>query len=109
MQHAQKIGKGRWFLERLNAEFKNAEKRVPGASQFSKCRVELVIRWLRSGFWLMSDDLIARFLYVSREAIRIAVKELQLVKHHDTARAPIIKGLDENGVILFRQGYPTTS
>jgi hypothetical protein len=108
MLHAERIGKGRWFFERLHAEFKNAEKRVPGASQFSKGRVELVIRWLRSGFWLMSDDLIARFLYVSREAIRKSVKELQLVKHHDTGRAPIIKGLDENGMILFRQGYPAT-
>jgi hypothetical protein len=117
VQHAQRIGKAEWFFDRVAAELKNAKKRkkrVLGAPQVNKFRVFLAATWLRSGLWLMSDDLIARVLPKpvagnSRQAITRAVKELGLVKHPDTARKPIVKGLGDGGVFIFREGYPPKS
>jgi hypothetical protein len=107
IQHAQKIGKGQWFIEKLAAAFKNAAKRVPGASEFSRLRASLARYWLYNLFWLMPDALIARLAHVSREAIRKAISELKLVKHAGTARgAPVVKGLAGDGRFIFREGYP---
>ena len=72
-------------------------------------RAQVVARWMQNGFWLMSDDLIARIACVSRQTITKAVKELALIKHRDSARRPIVKGVDENGVFIFREGYPLKS
>ena len=96
VRHAQRIGKAEWFFDRVAAELKNAKKRVPGAPQFNRFRAYLATIWVRSGLWLMPDDLIARVLPMpyagfSRQAISRAVKELGLVKHPDTARDPIVK------------------
>jgi len=108
LQYAQRIGETEsyLFIERLADELKNAKKRVPGASEFSEFRARLTTFWMQHGFWLMSDDLIARLTHVSRQAVAKAVKELKLTKHPDTARAPIVKGLDEKGRFVFREGYP---
>jgi hypothetical protein len=111
VQHAQKIGKGEWFIDRVAVELKNAKKRVPGAPQFNEFRAFLAVTWVKFGFWLMPDDLIARvlpkpFAGFSRQAITRAVNELGLVKHWDTEREPIVKGLGEGGVFVFRRGYP---
>ena len=65
----------------------------------------------------MSDDLIARVATTiklkpdgcNRQTITRAVKELGLVKHPDTARAPVVKDLGDKGVFVFRQGYPPPS
>jgi hypothetical protein len=59
----------------------------------------------------MPDDLIARvlpkpFAGFSRQAITRAVEELGLVKHADTARDPVVKGLGDGGEFIFRKGYP---
>jgi hypothetical protein len=110
MQHARKIGKAEWFFHRIAVELKNAKKRVPGAPQFNEFRAFLAATWVGLGFWLMPDDLIARvlpkpFAGFSRQAITRAVRELGLVKHPDTARDPIVKGLGDGGVFLFREGY----
>jgi len=114
VQHAQRIGKAEWFFDRVAADLKNAKKRVPGAPQFNPFRAFLATTWVRSGLWLMPDDLIARVLPMphagfSRQAITRAVKELGLVKHPDTARAPIVKGLGPGPVFIFREGYPPKS
>ena len=106
IKHAQKMGKGAWFMGRLLAEFENAGKRIPGAQQFSQVRFKLVACWMRFAFWLMSDGVIAGILHVSREAIRKAVKELKLIKHPETEQAPIVKGMDTDGRFIFREGYP---
>jgi len=106
MLHAQKIGKAQWFIERLTDELKNARKRVPGAAQFSRFRALLVRTWMHYGFWLMSDNLIARLTHVSRPAVAKAVKELALVKHRDSVGRPIVKSLDKDGRFVFREGYP---
>ena len=114
VQHAQRMGEAEWFFDRVAAELKNAKKRkkrVPGAPQVSQLRALLAATWLRYGLWLMPDDLIARVLPMpaggcSRQAITRAVKELGLVKHPDTARAPIVKDLGPGGVFIFREGYP---
>jgi len=97
------------FIQRLADELKNAKRRVPGAVEFSEFRAQLAKLWMREGLWLMSDDLIARIANVSRQGVAKAVKELRLVKHPDTPRAPIVNGLDENGVFIFREGYPPKS
>jgi hypothetical protein len=109
--HAQKMGEAEWFFDRVAAELRNAKKRVPGAPQFNQLRAFLAAAWLRNGLWLMPDDLIARVLPMpvggyNRQTISKAVKELGLVKHPDTARAPIVKygGLDV--MFIFREGYP---
>jgi hypothetical protein len=115
VQHAQNIGKAEWFFDRAAAELKNAKKRVPGAPRFNQCRAFLATTWLRCGWWLMQDHLIARLLpkpctgFSSRQAITRAVKELGLVKHPDTARAPRVKDLGPGGVFIFREGYPPKS
>jgi hypothetical protein len=114
VQHAQRIGKAEWFFGRVAAELKNAKKRVPGAQQCNEFRAFLATVWLRYMLWLMSDALITRVLRgraagYSRQAITRAVKELGLVKHPDTARAPIVKDLVEPGVFIFREGYPPKS
>ena len=117
LQYAQHINKADWFVKRLDAEFNNAKKRVPKAPQFNQFRALIITEWVHYGFWLMSDDRIARIATTiklkpdgcNRQTITKAVKELGLVKHQDTARAPIVKGLGKNGVFVFRQGYPTTS
>lgn len=114
VQHAQRIGKAEWFFDRVAAELKNTKKRVPGAPQFSEFRAFLAAVWLRYGLWLMPDALIARVLPKphagnTRQTITKAVKELGLVKHPDTALAPIIKGLDDTGAFIFRKGYPPKS
>ncbi len=113
-QYARQIGKLNWFNKRLAAELHNATKRVPDAQQFNQFRAQLVMNWLRYGYWLMSDHLIASvlpkpFAGYSRQAITKAVKELELVKYPDTARALIVKGLGQGGVFVFRQGYPPAS
>jgi hypothetical protein len=117
LQYAQHINKADWFIKRSNAELNNAKKRVPGAPQINEFRTLIVVNWVLYGFWLMSDDLIARVATTiklkpdgcNRQTITKAVKELGLVKHQDTARAPIVKSLGKNGVFVFRQGYPPTS
>ena len=116
VQHAQKIGKAEWFFDRVAAELKNAKKRkrAPGAPEFNEFRAFLATTWLRYGLWLMPDALIARVLpkpYAgyTRQTITRAVKELGLVKHPDTARDPIVKGLGESGAFIFREGYPPKS
>jgi hypothetical protein len=38
MQHAQRIGRGEWFIDRVAVELKNAKKQVPGAPQFNEFR-----------------------------------------------------------------------
>jgi hypothetical protein len=114
INHAQKIDKAESFIERLTAELKNAKKRVAGAPQFNQFRAVLTERWVRYGFWLMSDDLIARVVTTiklkpdgcNRQTITRAVKELRLVKHRDTARQPIVNDLGEGGMFIFREGYP---
>ena len=110
VQHAQKMGEAEWFFGRVAAELKNAKKRVPGAPQFNRFRAFLATTWVRSGLWLMPDHLIARILPMphagfTRQTISRAVKELGLVKHPDTARAPIVKGLGPGPVFIFREGY----
>jgi hypothetical protein len=111
LQYAQQVGKTQayLFIARLADELKNARKRVPGAPQFSEIRARLVGMWVRSGFWLMSDDLIARIAHVGRQAVAKAVKELELVKHRDTKQRPIVKGLGEDSRFVFREGYPPKS
>jgi hypothetical protein len=114
VQLAQGMGKAEWFFDRVAADLKNAKKRVPGAPQFNRFRAFLATSWVRAGLWLMPDDLIARVLPMphagcSRQAITKAVKELGLVKHPDTARAPIVKGLGPGPVFIFREGYPPKS
>ena len=109
-QYAQHIGKVDWFSKRLPAELHNATKRVAGAHQFNDFRAMIATHWLRFGLWLMSDDLIARvlpkpFAGCTRQAITRAVKELGLLKHPETARAPVVKDLRERGVFVFREGY----
>jgi hypothetical protein len=112
LQYAQHINKADWFIKRLSTEFNNAKKRVPDAPQFNQFRTQIVVVWLRYGFWLMSDDLIARTATTiklkpdgcNRQTITKAVKQLGLVKHQDTARAPIVKGLGKNGVLIFKDG-----
>jgi hypothetical protein len=116
LQYAQRIGETEsyLFIERLADELKNAKKRVPGAPQFNWFRALLARCWMRNGFWLMSDDLIARRVTTirlkpdgcNRQTITKAVKELGLVKHQDTARAPIVKGFGKDGALIFREGYP---
>jgi hypothetical protein len=117
VQHAQKIGKAEWFSERLAEETKNAKIRVRGAPWFNRFRALLVNSWLSHGFWLMSDDLIARVVQTlkfkptgcTRQTITKAVKELGLVKHPDTARKPIVKDIGTGGKFIFREGYPPQS
>jgi hypothetical protein len=111
LRYAQQIGRTEAYLfcERLVDELKNARKRVPGAPQFPPFRALLVRTWVRHGFWLMSDNLIARITHVSRQAVAKAFKELALVKHRDTAHRPIVKGVDEKGRFVFRQGHPPKS
>jgi hypothetical protein len=116
LQHAQQVGGtvAYLFIERLYAELNNARKRVFGAPQFPQFRVLLVCCWVRDLFWLMSDDLVARVVTTrrmkpdgcNRQTITKAVKELGLVKHQDTARRPIVKGLGRDGFLIFREGYP---
>jgi hypothetical protein len=106
LQHAQRIGKGEWFIEQLAADFKKAGKRVPHAHQFSELRALLAHVWMSNCLWLMSDGVIASRLHKSREAVRKAVKELKLMKQPETARAPIVKGVDSDGRFIFRAGYP---
>jgi hypothetical protein len=110
VQHAQKIGKGQWFVERLSAAFKNAGKRVPNAPEFSPLRAKLARLWVGRGLWLMSDRLIAGCAHVSREAIRKAVSELKLVKHIQAVQGtPVVKGVDDQGRFIFAKGYPLKS
>jgi hypothetical protein len=104
------------FIQRLAEELKNARKRVTNAPHFNEFRDRIATYWLRYGFWLMSDDLIAcvattlkfRPLGCTRQTISRAVKELKLVKHRQPARRPLIIGWDENGFV-FREGYPPKS
>ena len=113
---AQQKGKMQayFFIERLADDLKNARKRVPDAAQFNEFRTAVAVNWLRYGFWLMSDDLIAsvattakfRRLGCNRQTISRAVKELRLMKHRHSARQPIITGCGEGGVFIFRKGYP---
>jgi len=113
IEHAQKIGKAEWFIERVTADLENAKKRVPSAPQFNQFRALLVVHWMRYLFWLMSDDLIARVVTTiklkpdgcNRQTITRAVKELRLVKHPDTGCQPVVKALGEGGVFIFREGY----
>jgi len=116
LQYAQQVGKTQayLFIARLADELKNARKRVPGAPQFPPFRALLVTTWVHHGFWLMSDDLIARIATTrkmkpdgcNRQTITKIVKELHLVKHRDTARRPIVKGIGKDGILVFREGYP---
>lgn len=119
LQYAQRVGRTQsyLFIERLADELKNARKRVPGAPQFSEFRALLVLHWMHHGFWLMPDDLIARIATTrkmkpngcNRQTITKAVKELQLVKHPDTAHRPIVKDFAKGGKLIFRDGYPPKS
>jgi hypothetical protein len=108
LQYVQRIGETEsyLFIERLADELKNAKKRVPSAPQFSPLRAQVVAGWVQNGFWLMSDDLIARIACVSRQTITKAVKELALEKQRDSARRPIVNSLGEDGRFVFREGYP---
>jgi len=98
----------------LADELKNARKRVPGAPQFPQFRAVIASNWMRYGFWLMPDDLVARIATTTkmkphgcnRQTITKIVKELHLVKHRDTARRPIVKGIGKDGILVFREGYP---
>jgi len=119
LQYAQRVGRTQsyLFIKRLVEELKSARKRVPGAPQFSKFRALLVAHWMHHGFWLMPDDLIARIATTrkmkpdgcNRQTITKAVKELQLVKHPDTAHRPIVKDFAKGGKLIFRDGYPPKS
>jgi hypothetical protein len=119
LQCAQQVGRTQayLFIARLADELKNARKRVPGAPQFSPFRALLVSTWMCHGFWLMSDNLIARIATTrrmkpdgcNRQTIMKAVKELHLVKHRDTARRPIVKDIGKDSVLVFREGYPPKS
>ena len=106
VQHAQRIGKAEWFIEQLAAGFKKAGRRVPHAHRFSPLRAFLAHAWMSNCIWLMPDGVIASCSNISREAVRKAVKELKLVKHPETARAPIVKGVDKGGRPIFRGDYP---
>jgi hypothetical protein len=114
LEHAQKIGKAEWFIDRLAAELKNVKKRVQGALPFSDIRAILATDWVRTGFWLMSDDLIARAMTTrkytptgcNRQTITKAVKDLRLIKHSDTSHRPIVKAFGKDGKFIFRTGYP---
>jgi hypothetical protein len=119
LQYAQVVGRTQsyLFIERLADELKNARKRVAGAPQFSEFRALLVTHWMHHGFWLMPDDLIARIATTrkmkpdgcNRQTITKAVKELQLVKHPDTAHRPIVKDFAKGDKLIFRDGYPPKS
>jgi len=119
LQYAQRVGRTQsyLFIKRLVEELKSARKRVPGAPQFSKFRALLVAHWMHHGFWLMPDDLIARIATTrkmkpdgcNRQTITKAVKELQLVKHPDTAHRPIVKDFAKGGKLIFRDDYPPKS
>jgi hypothetical protein len=119
VQYVQQVGKTQTelFMAGLTDELKNAGKRVPGAPEFSRLRAALVTNWMRYGFWLMSDDLIARIATTAkmktdgcnRQTIAKIVKELHLAKHRDTARRPIVKDIGKDGIFVFREGYPPKS
>jgi hypothetical protein len=116
LRYAQRIGRTQAYLfcERLADELKNARKRVPGAPQFPQFRAVIASNWMLYGFWLMPDDLVARIATTTkmkphgcnRQTITKIVKELHLVKHRDTARRPIVKGIGKDGILVFREGYP---
>ena len=118
LQWTQQIGPTQTycFVTRLADELKNARKRVGGAPQFNVFRAAIASHWLRNGFWLMSDDIIAgvattlkfRRLGCNRQTISRAVGELRLVKYRQSARRPVIIGWGEDGFV-FRKGYPPTS
>jgi hypothetical protein len=61
LEWAQQIGETQTFLfiERLADELKNARRRIHGL-RFNEFRTALVKKWMRYGFWLMSDHLIMR-------------------------------------------------
>jgi hypothetical protein len=115
LEWAQRIGKTQAFLfiQRLASELENARRRVPNAPELNEFRTSIVVNWLHWGFWLMSDDLIARLAQsiplrrkgCNRQTITKLVRELKLVKHEHAERRPIIKDLGKGGVFSFRKGY----
>jgi hypothetical protein len=121
LEHAQSVGKADYFIKQLAIKFDNAKKRVVRkygefeisgtcVSDLNYFRTMLTSGWIKWGFWLMSDETIASVVNTAklkpagcnRQTITKAVKELGLLKHQET----IVKGIGENSVFIFEDGYP---
>jgi hypothetical protein len=116
LEYAQSVGKADYFIKELAVKLQNAKKRVVRqygdfvCSDLNRFRATIVLLWMESGLWLMSDETIASVvttkgwkpLGCNRQTITRAVKELQLLKHRET----VIKGIGEKGLFIFKDGYP---